>query len=421
VEIAASKALLAGKSVVIDRMHLDTTQRAHFVNVAEAEEQLLDIPVHVVVLTPPKDTLAERVRHRQNHSVTGEQGAKMAVSSAGKLQLPSYKEGIHLWSASSTVEGAARLVHFYRSVGAEDSEGEAMTMTAIPESWSVANDRIMPTIALGTMGLGRKTATEVVSLASKLGFTAFDTAPTYKNEDKVGEGMKGDGDASFCILKAPKRATTPELVRSEFVESLSKLDRKTANLLLLHWPCDVIAGGTLKEVWKEMEQLVQEGLVQMIGVCNFSAQALGMLLPHCTIRPVVNQVERHPLLPQWELLDFCAKKDIMLQAHSPLGQGSSDLFEHAVVKEVAVKNKCSPAQVVLRWNLQQGVAVVPKCSSEEHMQQVRSVLASDSCQLSPADVKALNTIGETKRFVAPPFMYGTGPYCWGKHAPKYEK
>jgi diketogulonate reductase-like aldo/keto reductase len=155
----------------------------------------------------------------------------------------------------------------------------------------------------------------------------------------------------------------------------------------------------------------------MIGVCNFSAQALGMLLPYCTIQPVVNQVERHPLLPQWELLDYCAKKDIILQAHSPLGQGSSDLLEHTVVKEVAAKHKCLPAQVVLRWNLQQGVAVVPKCSSEEHMQQVRSILASDSFHLSPVDMRALNDISETKRFVAPPFMYGTGPYCWGKHAP----
>lgn len=426
VEKAASLALLAGKSVVIDRMHLDKAQRAHFVNVAEAEEQVLDVPVHVVVLTPPKDILAERVLHRQNHPVKGESGARMAVASAGMLQLPSYKEGIHLWSATSTVEGAARLVQLYRSVGvtlssANDSEGEVVKTTAIPDNWSVTNGRTMPTIALGTMGLGRKTATEVVSLALKLGFTAFDTAPTYKNEDKVGEVMKTDGDdsdASFCILKVPKRATTPDLVRSEFIKSLSKLGRKTANLLLLHWPCDVIAGGTLKEVWKEMEQLVHEGLVHMIGVCNFSAQALGMLLPHCIIQPVVNQVERHPLLPQWDLLDFCHKKDIQLQAHSPLGQGSSDLLEHTVVQQVAVKHKCSPAQVVLRWNLQQGVAVVPKCSSEEHMKQARSVLGSDSCQLSPADMRALNDVGETKRFVAPPFMYGTGPYCWGKHAPK---
>jgi diketogulonate reductase-like aldo/keto reductase len=120
------------------------------------------------------------------------------------------------------------------------------------------------------------------------------------------------------------------------------------------------------------------------------------------------------------LLDFCAKKDIMLQAHTPLGQGHGDLLEHTVVQQVAVKNKCSPAQVVLRWNLQQGVAVVPKCSSEEHMQQVRSVLASDSdsCQLSPTDMRTLNDVSDTKRFVAPPFMYGTAPYCWGKHAPK---
>ena len=121
----------------------------------------------------------------------------------------------------------------------------------------------------------------------------------------------------------------------------------------------------------EMEKLVQEGLVKNLGVCNFNAQALGMLLPHCIqFSPMVNQVERHPLCQQWELVDFCFKNDILLQAHTPLGQGKSNLLQHDIVKKIAMQNNQSPAQVVLQWNLQQGVAVVPKCSIQEHHEAV---------------------------------------------------
>ena len=264
------------------------------------------------------------------------------------------------------------------------------------------------------MGLGRKEAQAVVSRAIALGFGAVDTAPTYKNEDKVGEGELDP--TSIVIVKVPKGATYAAQVRQELTESLSKLKRKHADLLLLHWPTDVIASDSLKEVWGEMETCHTQGLVRALGVCNFNVQALLLLLSQCSIRPVVNQVERHPLLPQWGLVDLCAQHDILLQAHSPLGQGSNELLGHSVVQQVASRNNRSAAQVVLQWNLQQGVAVVPKCRSEEYMRDVLS--ARTGRGLSTADMEALNMITETKRFVAPPFMYGKDPYCWGERVPK---
>jgi diketogulonate reductase-like aldo/keto reductase len=355
--------------------------------------------------------------------VSGPAGAKMAMKSAVSLKFPSYEEGIDLISASGTVDGAAKIVQLYRNVKRTASSSNETAI--VPKSLAACQSATLPRITLGTMGLGKKTAQDVVSMARKLGLNAFDTAPTYKNEDKVGAGMSSSSDAAvFCIVKVPKRATTPEQVRQELNDSLTQLKRKSADLLLLHWPCDVIAANTLKDVWHDMEKLVQEGLAKNLGVCNFNAQALGMLQPHCIqYPPVVNQVERHPLCPQWELVDFCAKKDILLQAHTPLGQGKSDLLQHEVIRTIATQNNLSPAQVVLQWNLQQGVAVVPKCSTQEHMEQVLALTDAASKTTTPrllsaADMEVLNNVSDKKRFVAPPFMYGKEPYCWGRQAPK---
>lgn len=402
VEAAALLALQQGKSVVVDRMHLDPTQRAYFIDVAQSAK----VTAHAVVLSPPKEVVAERVRNRTNHAggVEGEKGAQLAVSSMDKLVWPKYDEGLALISGASTNEGMKRLAAWYRGVPRASG-------TPIPTSFELGAGIELPSITLGTMGLGRKVAEGVVADAIKLGFRAFDTAPTYKNEDKVGPAL---APASFCIVKVPKRAASSTELRDELSKSLSQLQRLSADLLLLHWPSDAMAAGTLKEVWQEMEACQKEGLAKAIGVCNFNAKALSMLLALCNIPPAVNQVERHPLLPQWDLVDFCAQHDILLQAHTPLGQGK--LIDNSVVEEVATAAGCSVANVLLGWNLQQGVAVVPKCSSEEHMTDVLSVLTSPA--LPPSDMQLLNELAESRRLVQPPFMYGSEPYCWAERPPK---
>ena len=403
VEEAAKQALKNNKSVVVDRMHLDATQRAYFVEIAKAA----GVPAHAVALLPVKEVVLKRVLERENHpgGVEGEKGVKIAAMS--KLEMPKYSEGLVLINASASVDGAAKIVKLYRGVSFTPNK------ITPPVSFHLSDKVILPSIALGTSKLERKMAKDVVSNALNMGFEAIDTAPTYENEDKVGEAMK---ENTFCIVKVPKRATSPEQVQEELEDSLSKLKCRRADLLLLHWPCDVIAAETLKEVWQEMEKLHKDGLARSIGVCNFNVQALRMLLPHCTIPPAVDQVERHPLLPQFELLDFCARHDILLQAHSPLGQGSAELLDHSVVKEIAGSTGQTAAQVILEWNLQQGVAVAVKCSSDEHMRETLGVRSSEG--VSAEHMKSLNEMGDKKRFVTPNFMYGSAPYCWGKTPPK---
>lgn len=406
VEKAVEEALRRGERVAVDRMHLDRTQRSNFIEVArKAAGDAAAVPVHAVVLTPPAEIVSRRVRDRRDHpsGFQGESKARIAASSAGRIEIPSYEEGFDLVSVASTVEGTARLVSFYKKNVA------APTSTVVPASFRLAGDVTLPSIALGTMGLGRKEAERVVSEAVELGIAAFDTAPTYNNEDKVGLGL---WPSSFRIVKVPKRATTAQQMRQELTDSLSKLQTNLADLLLLHWPSDVVAAGTLKEVWQAMEQCVKEGLAKSIGVSNFNVGGLRMLIPQCTVRPAVNQVERHPLLPQWDLVDFCAQNDILLQAHTPLGQGNSDLLENEVVKDVGSRNKRSPAQVCIMWNLQQGFPVVPKCSSREHLEDVLAATSGDP--LPAGDMKAINALKLRRRFVAPPFMYGSEQYCWGE-------
>ena len=279
------------------------------------------------------------------------------------------------------------------------------------------------------MHIGRRICIETVKKMVTLGFRSIDTAPTYKNEDKIGEVLKSSSSSSsssnniFIIAKVPKRATDAEQVRAEFEKTLDNLNQKSVDLLLLHWPCDVIAQNTLQEVWTCMEAFVKEGRCRALGVCNFNEGALTQLLKSCTIPPVLNQVERHPLLPQFALLEFCARHNIWMQAHTPLGgQGREDILKNAIVKQVAKETGAlTPARVVVQWNLQQGVLVVPKCSQECH---AKEILGTKNTQtiLSPKHMRALDSLDDKKnqkRFIAPPFMYGSkAVYCWGERMPR---
>jgi diketogulonate reductase-like aldo/keto reductase len=272
------------------------------------------------------------------------------------------------------------------------------------------------------MGMGRRICTETVDKMLEVGFTSIDTAPTYNNEDKIGESAMLRQYPFTIIAKVPKRAVQSNNVRTELEQSLKKLNKEKISLLLLHWPSDVIAAGTLKQVWTTMEELLKEGNCMALGVCNFNPAALATLLSVCTIPPVVNQVERHPLLSQLELIDYCARHNIYIQAHTPLGGGRDELLNHPTVIQIAKDINRSPAQVLIQWNIQQGMAVVCKCSSESHGKELLACAVDPTVKnrkrLSPDHMKALDGMNDGTRFVAPPFMYGTGDvYCWGDHMP----
>lgn len=244
------------------------------------------------------------------------------------------------------------------------------------------------------------------------GFAAVDTAPTYNNETAVGAGLQRD--RQYLICKVPRKSsgtaasTTTAAVRAAVVGSLRRLCVQRCDLLLLHWPDKAIEDGTLGEVWGAMEAAREAGECGALGVCNCTVAALQTLLPLCTSSPpAVNQVERHPLCQQRELLEFCTAQRIVLQAHTPLGNGKARLLQHEVVVRVAQASGLSPAGVLLRWNLTHGVAVAPKCSSKAH---ANDVLEAATGTLAPEHMAALDAIETTYRVVDPPFMgRGAGP------------
>ena len=301
------------------------------------------VPVHGLVMMVSKEDVEDRVKNRTNHpgKVEGENGAKIAVASLSKLVPPSYKEGFALISYSRQPEGM-----IWKSYCQVDSK-ETSRGVRVPSRTTInlynAGNAALPIITLGTMNIGKKATTSVVQQAIQMGINSIDTAPTYGNESEVGGALQSYQSVKLTI-KVPKRATTPKQARDEVMKSLSLLQRSRVDIILLHWPCDFIECGSLSSVWKELESMKKEGLCIAIGVCNFSIMALKQLLSSCDIKPSLNQVERHPLLPQYDLLQYCDSEDIIVQSHSPLGSGNEKLLGNSTIVRVAHESKMSPAQ-----------------------------------------------------------------------------
>lgn len=205
-----------------------------------------------------------------------------------------------------------------------------------------------------------------VKTAITHGYRSIDTAAIYANEEGVGkgiqEGLKAAGisrEELFVTSKVWNSDLGYESTIAAYERSLQKLGLDYLDLYLIHWPVE----GEYKEAWRALETLYKEGKVKAIGVSNFQIHHLEDLFKDAEVKPMVNQVERHPRLTQKELQAFCQKNDIQLEAWSPLMQG--ELLSNEVIKEIADKHNKSVAQTILRWDLQQGVVVIPK-STKEH-------------------------------------------------------
>ena len=407
VEVAARSILKEKqKSVVIDRMHLDAAQRHHFIQIGKEA----GVNVHCLVFVASKDEVTKRVKERTNHpgGVEGDRGAKLAVTSLSRLVPPAYDEGFAL--INYTYTGNAPILDAYRNIGSNE-------MRSRRKSISLGNcgekaDSELQMITLGTFKLKRQDVSSSISLATRLGINSLDTAPTYENEAEIGNSLRSN-EVSVTV-KVPKRAIHPNQAREEVMKSMSALNLKCADVVLLHWPSDLIEADTLLPVWKELESMKQEGRCKVLGVSNFSVPALQKLIPSCTIRPYLNQVERHPLLPQYELLDYCSSVGVVVQAHSPLGGGN--LLQHSTIKKIAKESGMSPAQTCISWNLEQGVPVVVKSSTASHLREIAALLHddTDNLALSANHMQELSHLSQQNhRFVAPPFMLRPGTvYSW---------
>ena len=254
------------------------------------------------------------------------------------------------------------------------------------------NNDIMPNLGLGTWKSAPGEVFNAVVEAIKVGYRHIDCAYIYENESEIGNALQKvikDGivkrEELWITSKLWNNSHKTEQVLPAIQKTLKDLQLDYLDLYLIHWPIAFKAdvtfpdGGkdfiSLDEIpiidtWKGMEGVQQKGLAKHIGVSNFSIKKLKDLLPKATIKPEVNQLELHPLLQQNDMLEFCNQENIYLTAYSPLGSidrnpafkadNEPNLFEHPVLVEIAKKHNCSSAQVLIRWAMQRGTAVIPK-------------------------------------------------------------
>lgn len=254
----------------------------------------------------------------------------------------------------------------------------------------------MPWLGLGVFKV--EEGPEVISAvktAIKMGYRSIDTAAIYQNEEGVGigirEGIKEAGisrEDLFITSKVWNADFGYDSTLEAYETSLKKLALDYLDLYLIHWP----VAGKYKETWRALETLYSEGRVRSIGVSNFQIHHLEDVMEDATVTPMVNQVEYHPKLSQIELQVFCKKHHIQLEAWSPLMQGH--LLEDSTLKEIAATHGKSVAQVILRWDLQNGVVTIPKSTNEHRILENSSIF---DFHLAPDEMEQIAALNENKR------------------------
>lgn len=224
---------------------------------------------------------------------------------------------------------------------------------------SLNNGLQMPVLGLGVyLTKDFSEMQTAVDSALEAGYRSFDTAQMYQNEQLLGAALQNAGiprEELFLTSKLDLGNMEPQKALDSFQESLEKLQTDYLDLFLIHWPGQKKM--RLQEVWRVMEDLYKKNRVRAIGVCNCTPRHLEWILENAEIPPAVNQIERHPLLNHQELFSWCAQKEIRLEAWAPLIRGNFDL---PALAPMAKKYGKTPAQVILRWDIQSGYIVIPK-------------------------------------------------------------
>ncbi len=265
-------------------------------------------------------------------------------------------------------------------------------MNSINDSATLNNGLKMPWLGFGVFKMEDGDEVErSISKALELGYRSIDTASLYKNEKGVGKALK-EGQVPREQLFLTTKVWTEDLrkkrVPEAFEESLERLGVDYVDLYLIHWPVK----DHYLDAWEEMEKIYQSGRAKAIGVSNFLIHHLQDVLDRFEVVPAVNQVEFHPHLVQPELVTFCKEKKIQLEAWSPLMQGR--VGEVKEISRLAEKYGKSPAQIVLRWNLQSEVVTIPKSSNPERIAQNAQLF---DFEISPEDMATLDALDQGKR------------------------
>ena len=207
-----------------------------------------------------------------------------------------------------------------------------------------------------------------VAEALRVGYRSIDSAQIYQNEAGLGRVLKETKikrEELFITTKIWNDQQGYDATLKSFDVSMQKLGIEKLDLLLIHWPS--AHRGLYVETWKAMIQLQRNGRVKSIGVSNFAIEHLNNIMDATSVVPVINQIELHPLYQQKELRAFHAKHNIKTEAWSPLGQGQ--IISHPTIKRIADKYERTPAQIILRWHMDNGIIAIPKSITPSRIQE----------------------------------------------------
>jgi 2,5-diketo-D-gluconate reductase A len=262
------------------------------------------------------------------------------------------------------------------------------------------NGVAIPALGLGVFQTPPDETRAAVTAALAAGYRHIDTAAAYVNEEAVGRAIAASGiprDELFITTKLWNSDQGTQTTFDAMELSLEKLGLEYVDLYLIHWPRPDL--DRYVESWLALEQLQADGKTRSIGVSNFHRPHLERVLAEGSVVPAVDQLELHPAFAQRELRSFGAEHGIHIEAWGPLGQGKYDLFGEPPIQDAAAAHQVTPAQVVIRWHLQNGIIVFPKSNSRQRMAENFDVFGFE---LSDVEIGAIDALDRGQRVGADP-------------------
>lgn len=246
----------------------------------------------------------------------------------------------------------------------------------------------MPKIGFGVFQINDSAeCKEAVLTALNAGYRLIDTAAAYLNEEAVGQAIKESNinrEDLFITTKLWIQDAGYENTKKAFFNSLNKLGLDYLDLYLIHQPISDYYGS-----WKAMEELYAQGKIRAIGVCNFYPERLVDLCMNAKVIPAINQIECHPFFQRKKDIDVMKEFNVQIEAWGPLAEGKKDIFNNDILKKIAAKYQKSVAQIILRWNIQRDVIVIPKSI---HQNRIIENIDIWDFELSLEDIELINSM-----------------------------